>query len=102
MNTEIYRESLEILRKLLDDVIKEKGITVYLFGSRAKGSATAVSDIDIGIVAPNRDISKLLAFLREKIENSNIPYKIDIVDLSLVSEKFKQKALERVEVLWKS
>jgi hypothetical protein len=38
--------------------------------------------------------------LKEKIENLNIPYTVDVVDLSKVSEVFKEKAL-REGVVWK-
>ncbi|MBA7557063.1 hypothetical protein ES705_49793 [subsurface metagenome] len=44
---------------------------------------------------------KELILLREKMENSNMPYKVDIVDLSQTSREFKEKALKE-GILWKS
>ena len=41
-----------------------------------------------------------LTLLREFIENSNIPFKIDIVNFSSTSEQFKREALKDV-VIWK-
>jgi hypothetical protein len=38
--------------------------------------------------------------LKEKIENLNIPYTVDVVDLSKVSGVFKEKAL-REGIVWK-
>ena len=38
--------------------------------------------------------------LKEKMERSNIPYKVDIVDLSQTSREFKEKALKE-GVVWK-
>jgi hypothetical protein len=38
--------------------------------------------------------------LKEKIENLNIPYKVEIVDFSQVSESFKKEAIKEV-VVWK-
>jgi len=102
MNTKIYNDSLRTLRELIKSVIKEKGVTVLLFGSRATGEAATISDNDIGLIFKNRGAGKLLTLSREKIENSNIPYKVDLVDLSLTSKKFRRKALAEAKVLWKS
>ena len=54
---------------------------IYLFGSRARGDNSAFSDIDIAIES-NESISKKLANVRFEIEESLLPYKVDIVDLS--------------------
>ena len=98
----IYNKALRILEQIIVSTISEKGITVLLFGSRAKGKAFTTSDIDIGIISRKRNVDKLLALLKEKIENSNIPYKVDVVNLQAVSEKFRRKALEKTKILWKS
>jgi hypothetical protein len=102
MNAKIYNESLKTLIEIIKSVLNEKGITVFLFGSRATGKAKENSDIDIGIISTSKDISKLISYLRERIENSNIPYKVDILDLSLTSEEFRQKVLKEAKVIWKS
>jgi len=99
----IYEDSLKMLIKIIESVLKEKGVTVYLFGSRATGKATSTSDIDIGILLKkNMGSDKEIALLKEKIENSNIPYKVDVVDLSQVSESFRKQALKEGKILWKS
>jgi predicted nucleotidyltransferase len=99
----IYEDSLKILIKILKSVINEKGVEVYLFGSRDTGKATSTSDIDIGIVLKkNMGSDKVIALLKEKIENSNIPYKVDVVDLSQVSESFRKQILKEGKILWKS
>ncbi len=41
-----------------------------------------------------------LILLREHIEEMNIPYKVEIVDFSTVSEGFKKMALKEA-VVWK-
>jgi len=92
-----------MLIKIIECVIKEKGVTVYLFGSRATGKATSTSDIDIGIVLKkNMGSDREIALLKEKIENSNIPYKVDVGDLSQVSESFRKQILKEGKILWKS
>ena len=54
---------------------------IYLFGSRARGDAKPYSDIDIAIDG-NSTLSKRLSQVRFAIEESLIPYKVDLVDLS--------------------
>jgi uncharacterized protein len=43
---------------------------------------------------------KKLVFLKERTEDLNIPYIVDIVDLSRISKVFIEKAL-REGVVWK-
>ena len=41
-----------------------------------------------------------MALLRDKIDSLNIPYKVEIVDFTCVSEEFKRNALKEA-VVWK-
>ncbi len=72
-------KTVEALKDYLIDTLPEAKI--YLFGSRAKKSATPYSDIDIAIMDDNLDRAKL-ARIRYTIDTSNLPYKVDIVDLT--------------------
>jgi len=53
---------------------------IYLFGSRARGEESVYSDIDIA-VENARSLKRELSLFREAIEASNVPYKVDIVEL---------------------
>ncbi len=74
-------------------------VDAYLFGSRAKGTATRHSDIDIALFSKSIMPLALASHLRETFEESTIPYQVDIVDLSTVSENFRKKVLQE-GVLW--
>ncbi len=78
LNKEII--TLEDLRDFLKEFFKDKKVEVYLFGSRARGNFSEFSDVDIAIYS-EEDISKELTLLREILEESNFPLKIDIVEL---------------------
>ena len=69
------------LKKFLQTFFEGSQVGVFLFGSRTRKNASRFSDIDIGLVS-NVDISREITLLKETIEESNIPYKVDIVDLS--------------------
>jgi len=97
----VYESSLELLKGIIKDVFEGENVKVVLFGSRARGDYFETSDIDIGIL-PRKEINRgKIALLREKIENSNIPYKVDVVDLSQASKVFTDKVLEEGVIIWK-
>jgi len=94
---------LDILKQKVVEFMKDEDVQVILFGSRAKQSDTrvSVSDVDIGIIPGNSFDRRKLVFLREYLEESTIPYKVEVVDFSMVSEEFRRLALKDAEV-WKS
>lgn len=88
------------LRDVVVGFLSGENVRIFLFGSRARGDNAAVSDVDIGL-APGEGFRKeKLALLRELIEDLNVPYKVEIVDFSEVSEQFRAEALKDA-VLWK-
>lgn len=71
--------------------MKEHPVCVYLFGSRATGNARLFSDFDIGI-DPKQDLPVgHLSRLREKLEESHVPYTVEVIDLSQANEDFARK-----------
>jgi len=94
----------------LDEKIQQKIIAIisalrpaakiYLFGSRARGTNAERADIDIaldeGHPLPLRDIDEIKNILRE----SNIMYKIDVVDFNQISSAMRNEILKE-RVIWK-
>lgn len=91
---------LERLKEIILKYLKDEDVKVVLFGSRARGEFANTSDVDIGIIVGKGADRKKLILLREYIDEINIPYKVEIVDLSTVSEEFKKMALKEA-VVWK-
>lgn len=91
---------LERLKRIVSDFIDDKDVKIFLFGSRARGDNAPASDVDIGIIhGPGFNKGKI-SLLRERIEESNIPYKVEIVDLMETSERFRDSVLKEA-ILWK-
>jgi len=86
---------------LVIELFKEENVILILFGSRARGDYNRVSDIDIGILPDKNLDRKKLILLKEKIDNLNFPYTVDVVDLSKVSEAFRERVL-RDGIIWKN
>lgn len=57
------------------------------------------SDIDIPIENGDKEA---ITNIRYQIENLNIPYKVEIIDLSKVSKEFKKEILKTGILIWKS
>ena len=63
------------------DALGEHDAAVWLFGSCARGEARQHSDIDIAILPRDDFPSGLFGELDADIEESTIPYDVDLVDL---------------------
>jgi len=69
------------LRRMIGDALGECAAEVWLFGSCARGDVRQHSDIDVAIL-PRDDLpSGFFAELAADIEESPIPYDVDLVDL---------------------
>jgi uncharacterized protein len=66
---------------------------IYLFGSRARKDHSATSDFDIAIDAMKKIDELTLSAIRDGIEESTIPFKVDIIDLHAITDDFKKKIL---------
>ena len=88
------------LRKSIIDFFRHDRVKIVLFGSRARGDNSVFSDVDIGVIPAGELNRRRITLLQEKIEELNIPYKVEIVNLSEVSDEFKQEALKEA-VIWK-
>ena len=65
--------------------------TVYAFGSRATGHARRRSDLDLAIGGTTPLSLRQRALLNEDFNESDLPIKVDIVDLKAVSPEFYQR-----------
>jgi predicted nucleotidyltransferase len=77
----IREQAIEELRRMVLDALGEHDAAVWLFGSSARGEARQHSDIDIAILPQDEIPSAFFAELAADIEESPIPYDVDLVDL---------------------
>ncbi len=89
------KESLDFIKKTIYKYLPEE-YGVFVYGSRAAGKAAKWSDIDVGILGKEKVPSREIALIKDEIEESNIPYLVDVVDFSRVSDKFKRIASSKV------
>jgi predicted nucleotidyltransferase len=65
------------------------GVTVSVFGSRATGRARRYSDLDLSIDAGRPLTRDETAALADAFEESDLPWRVDLIDLHMVSEAFR-------------
>ena len=95
----VATRALEEVRRIVLDALSEKNAQVYLFGSWARGEATRLSDIDVAI-DPHIPLPRgTLARLRERLEESYVPYHVDVVDLTRTAPEFRHRVLAE-GMLW--
>jgi uncharacterized protein len=92
--------ALERVREITLQVLGHRDARVYLFGSSVTGRLRRSSDIDVAIDAVRVLPAALLAELRERLEESAVPYDVDIVDLSAASPEIRA-SVERQGLLWR-
>ncbi|SMO61194.1 nucleotidyltransferase family protein [Solitalea koreensis] len=101
METENLDHQLAYIEEVKQILLDQKGIeeyAVFLYGSRARGSHHRRSDIDIGVLGKQEMDSFLKADLEQKLEDSNVPVFISLVDFYRVDKAFKQEALKNIQI----
>lgn len=87
-----YSLIIDIISRYLD-ISKTK---VFIFGSRATDTNRPFSDIDVGLIPQNPIENEKYFSIIDDLDNSDIPYRVELVDFTKVDEKFKQVALKKV------
>jgi predicted nucleotidyltransferase len=87
------------VRAVVLEGLRGTGARVFLFGSRADGSAHATSDVDVAVL-PSRPLAiGLMSRIREALDESTLPFAVDLVDLSDVDPEFRAR-VEREGLPW--
>lgn len=87
---------LKKIQKIIFNFLDPKEIQAFIYGSRALGFAHRYSDIDIGIIGKKKIPANILSQIDEMLEESDLPYIVEVVDFSNVSKEFKNLALKKI------
>ncbi|WP_294085896.1 nucleotidyltransferase family protein [uncultured Actinobacillus sp.] len=83
----ITNEELAIVKQILQTHIPN--LEVWAFGSRVKGNAKPYSDLDLAVITREPLSLQAHADLVDAFSESDLPWKVDIVDWALLTENFK-------------
>jgi len=95
----IKPEQLKMLTDIFDNYCPKAEIWAY--GSRIKGEAHSGSDLDLVVKNFNSDEVYILE-LRELIQESNIPFLVDIFLFDSLPKSFQDEILKDYIVIYKN
>lgn len=85
---DISAEHWAIVRDILQQHVPQH--EVWAFGSRATGKAKPFSDLDLAILSDHPLSLDVSASLRTDFSESELPWKVDVVDWATTGESFRQ------------
>jgi len=86
LNLDLDNQYVEFIKETINSVLDD--VEIYIFGSRTQGKSLEYSDVDIALKGKTQiEFDKILN-LRATFSNSTFPYKVDIIDLNNIDEKF--------------
>ena len=80
--------NLETIRRILCE--HTPGLEVRVFGSRVSWTARATSDLDLALMTDEPLTVARVADLRAAFTDSDLPFRVDIVDWASTSESFRR------------
>ena len=87
------------IRRVIGKYVDTSQTYVFLFGSRASGNPSPASDYDIGLFQGKPVPLRVIAKIKDELEDCPIPVSVDVVDFATVSEDFKKLAFKKIR-LW--
>jgi uncharacterized protein len=96
----VRERAIAELRRLVLAALGNHDAAVYLYGSHARGDIRHASDIDIAILPRGKLPRGFFADLAEVIEESTVPFDVDLVDLREVAPSLRQEVV-RTGIKWR-
>lgn len=93
---DIRPDHWQIVRDILQKHVPQH--EVWAFGSRAKWTAKAYSDLDLAVITDKPIPLAVSAALSDDFSESDLPWKVDVVDWATTSETFR-RIIERDKVV---
>lgn len=83
----LEQRHIELLEKLALAPLRAEGCHIWVFGSRARGDHREFSDLDL--LVDGEPPAHLLGEIRENLEESSLPIKVDIVLDAELAESYR-------------
>ena len=93
---DISPDNWKIVRDILQKHVPQ--YAVWAFGSRATWSAKKYSDLDLAVITDKTLSLSVSAELAEAFSESDLPWKVDVVDWVTTSDSFR-KIIEKDKVV---
>jgi len=90
-------EYLEKVQTILREYVPQ--CEVRAFGSRVSWTAKDYSDLDLAVVCSGKLSDDTLSHLKEAFEESDLPFRVDVLDWLAISSEFQKVIEKRYEVV---
>ncbi len=94
---DLPQKHLTLLRQIL--VAHVSDCEVRAFGSRVTGNAKPYSDLDLAVYCPGGLDADRLRHLRESFEESELPFRVDVLDWDRISSSFRSVIAAQYDVI---
>lgn len=84
---DIKPEERAIVLRILNEIVPDR--EVRAFGSRVTGKAKPFSDLDLAVMGDEPLSLETRARLEEAFSESDLPWKVDVVDWTSIDDKFQ-------------
>lgn len=91
-NRMLDRKSKKVIQDSIRRYLPDPSYSAFLFGSRVNGGNRPWSDVDVGIFGPHPIPGSVLEKIRGDLDDSSLPYRVDLVDFKKTSQNFKKVA----------
>ncbi|MBI5743614.1 MAG: nucleotidyltransferase domain-containing protein [Elusimicrobia bacterium] len=95
--TGIKPEHMVIIKRILQEFLP--GVEVRGFGSRIHGVFQSWSDLDLAIVGKSRLEPRAMTQLQAVFEESDLPYRVDLLDWHNISPEFRELIQAHCEII---
>ncbi len=95
---DVTAEQLCIIKEILQRHVPD--CQVRVFGSRYKGTIKSYSDLDLAIVSHTRLDWQVIEHVKEAFSESDLPFRVDVLDWHAISPEFKGVIESGYEVIW--
>ncbi|MCX7120510.1 MAG: nucleotidyltransferase domain-containing protein [Gammaproteobacteria bacterium] len=93
----LEKKSLHLLNSILKKFIPH--CSVWLFGSRTTDNIKPHSDIDLAIITQTPLDINIMTELTIALSDSDLPYKVDLIDWSSIDADFKKIIQKKHEII---
>ena len=92
----LTQKQLNTVRHILTEYVPDS--EVRAFGSRVDGKMKSYSDLDLAIIGTHPIDGDVMRLLREAFQESDLPFRIDVLDWNAISDSFK-RVIEKKNVV---
>ena len=89
--------------KIVRNILKKNlssGTKVFIFGSRAIRAKKKFSDLDLAMDSNVALPISIISSLEHDFSESDLPYKVDVIDLNNISDSFRKKIQTEMILFW--